>query len=56
LLALGIWCGISSGYFDLSLRRDRNLLWVLVGGYLFLLALVSLFTFWLPYVPKEAGA
>ncbi|HOD50017.1 MAG TPA: hypothetical protein PLJ71_11720 [Candidatus Hydrogenedentes bacterium] len=56
LLAVGIWCGIRGGYFDLTTRRDRNLLWILVGGFVFLLVLVSIFTFWLPYVPKEAGA
>ena len=56
LLAIGIWSGISSGYLDLQNKRDRRLLFLLVGGFLFLLGLVSLFTFWLPYLPKGEGA
>jgi ACR3 family arsenite efflux pump ArsB len=56
LLALGIWSGISSGYLDLNQGRDRRLLYILAGGFLFLLVLVSIFTFWLPYVSAEGGA
>lgn len=56
LLAIGIWGGISSGYLDLTNRRDKRLLYILAGGFLFLLVLVSIFTFWLPYLPKEASA
>ncbi|MFO7973835.1 MAG: hypothetical protein R6V12_04295 [Candidatus Hydrogenedentota bacterium] len=56
LLAIGIWSGISGGYLDLKHPRDRRLLYILAGGFLFLLVLVSVFTFWLPYVPAEGGA
>ncbi len=49
LCAVGIWCGVRSGYLDLGARDDRRLLAVLVGGYLVLLALVCVFTFWSPY-------
>ncbi|MEA3364357.1 MAG: hypothetical protein U9Q79_01845 [Candidatus Hydrogenedentes bacterium] len=55
LLAIGIWSGISSGYLDLKFARDRRLLYILGGGFLFLLVLVSIFTFWLPYLSGEGG-
>jgi len=47
--AIGIWCGIRSGYVDLSDRKDRRLIWTLVGGFLLLLAAVCVFTFWAPF-------
>jgi hypothetical protein len=47
--AIGIWCGIRSGYLDLANGEDRRLLAVLVGGFLLLLATVCLFTFWAPF-------
>ena len=49
LSAIGIWCGIRSGYLDLKLPGDRRLLLVLVGGFALMLALVCLFTFWAPF-------
>lgn len=53
--AIGIWCGISSGYLDRSDKADRRLLYYLVGGFVGLLALYSAFTFWLPNLPIEAA-
>lgn len=52
LCAIGIWCGIRSGYLDLRLGEDRRLLVVLVGGFLAMLALVCVFTFWAPFWPE----
>ncbi len=55
LCAIGIWCGIRSGYLDLRHREDKRLLTILVAGFVGLLILVCLFTFWLPFVPGEAA-
>jgi len=55
LCAVGIWCGLRSGYLNLKTGEDRRLLIVFVGGFLGLLVLVCLFTFWLPFLPAEAA-
>ena len=47
--AIGIWCGIRSGYVDMKNPEDRRLVWVLVGGFLLLLAVACVFTFWAPF-------
>lgn len=47
--AIGLWCGIRSGYLDLKNPEDRRLLVVLVGGFVLMLALVCVFTFWAPF-------
>ena len=52
---VGVWAGISSGYLDMKLPADRRLVWIFAGGYAGLLLLMCLFTFWLPFVPGEAG-
>lgn len=51
---IGIRCGWKSGFLDLKLPQDRRLLFVLVAGYLIMLAFSCAFTFWLPFIPKEA--
>ena len=48
LCCVGVWCGLRGGYLDLKVREDRRLLWILVAGYLFLLAVVCFFTFVAP--------
>jgi len=54
---IGIWAGISGGYLNISLKDDRKLLAILIGGFLALLALYCAFTFWLPFVGgAEASA
>lgn len=53
LCALGVWAGLQSGYLDLKLPDDRRLLRTVVAGYLALLLLSLVFTFWLPYVLPE---
>jgi predicted small integral membrane protein len=55
LCAVGVWCGIRSGFLDLKSADGKRLLIVIVGGFLAMLALVCAFTFWLPFVPSEAA-
>ncbi|PCJ63683.1 MAG: hypothetical protein COA73_05270 [Candidatus Hydrogenedentota bacterium] len=55
LCAIGLWCGITSKYLDLSLSEDRRLIGYVIGGFIFLLLLSSAFTFWLPNLPAEAA-
>ena len=52
LCGIGVWCGIKSGVLDLKQSDGRRLLTTIVGGFLALLALACIFTFWLPFVPK----
>ena len=51
LCGIGVWCGIRSGFLDLKSVDGKRLLAIIVGGFLAMLALVSIFTFWLPFVP-----
>ncbi|HEO69906.1 MAG TPA: hypothetical protein ENN80_01485 [Candidatus Hydrogenedentes bacterium] len=53
LCAVGLWGGIRSGYLDLANRADRRTIYIIIGGFLALLAFSCAFTFWLPYLPKE---
>ena len=55
LCAIGVWCGIRSGFLDLDSAEGKRLFAIIVGGFLAMLALVCIFTFWLPFVPGEAG-
>ena len=48
LCLVGIWCGLRGGYLNLKIAEDRRLLVVLVAGYLFMLAIVCVFTFLSP--------
>jgi len=48
LCLLGIWCGLRGHYLDLRVREDRRFLVVLLGGFVFLLVLVGIFTFLAP--------
>ena len=48
LCLVGIWCGLRGKYLDLKVSEDRRLLVTLVAGYLFLLAVVCVFTFLAP--------
>ena len=48
LCIIGIFCGLRGGYLDLKIAEDRRLLVVLVAGYLFMLAIVCVFTFMSP--------
>jgi hypothetical protein len=52
---LGIWCGLRGKYLNLKIAEDRRLLGVLILGYIFMLALVCVFTFLAPYW-GEGGA
>ena len=48
LCVVGIWCGLRGGYLDLKVSEDRRLLAVLIAGYMFMLAIVCVFTFLAP--------
>ena len=48
LCLVGIWCGLRGKYLDMKIAEDRRLLAILVVGYLVLLAVVCIFTFWAP--------
>ena len=48
LCIIGIVCGLRGGYLDLKLAEDRRLLVTLVGGFVLMLAVVCLFTFFAP--------
>ena len=48
LCMVGIFCGLRGGYLDLKIAEDRRLLVALVAGYLFMLAIVCVFTFMSP--------
>jgi hypothetical protein len=52
LCAIGVWCGLRSGYLDLQYREDRRALWIIIGGFIGMLLLSCVFTFWLPFVPR----
>ena len=54
LCAIGLWCGITSGYLDFKFREDKRLVGIIIGGFVFLLILAAMFTFWLPNIPAEA--
>lgn len=55
LCLVGVWFGLTSGYLDLKNREDKRLLAIIVAGYLGLLALSAVFTFWLPNLPAGAA-
>ncbi len=48
LCLVGIFCGLRGGYLNLKIAEDRRLLVILVAGYLFMLAIVCVFTFLSP--------
>ncbi|HOJ67255.1 MAG TPA: hypothetical protein PK349_07835 [Candidatus Hydrogenedentes bacterium] len=48
LMLAGVWGGLRGGYLNLTRREDRRLLWTFAAGFLVLLAVYGLFTFWLP--------
>jgi len=48
LCLVGIFCGLRGGYLNLRIAEDRRLLVILVAGYLFMLAIVCVFTFLAP--------
>ena len=48
LCVVGIWCGLRGGYLDLKISDDRRLLVILIAGYMFMLAIVCVFTFLAP--------
>ena len=54
LCAIGLWAGISSGYLDTKIPEDKRLVYIVIGGFLGLLALSAAFTFWLPLVGEAA--
>lgn len=55
LCAIGMWAGLKSGYLDVNNVEDKRLVYIIIGGFLFLLVLSLAFTFWLPNVPAEAA-
>ncbi len=48
LCAIGIICGLKGKYLDTKIPEDRRLLIILIAGFFFMLALVSVFTFFAP--------
>lgn len=52
LFAIGIYWGLKGNYLDLSIPENKRMLRVLIAGYFLLLAVMAMFTFWLPFVPK----
>lgn len=50
LCLVGVWAGLTSGFLDLKLPADRRSIGYIVGGFVGLLILACVFTFWLPYV------
>ena len=52
LCAIGLWAGLSSGYLDLKIPEDRRAVGVVFAGFVGLLILSCIFTFWLPFLPK----
>ena len=56
MCAVGVWCGLSSGYFPKGDPSTRRMLIVVIGGYLALLTLACLFTFVLPYAGEAPGS
>ena len=48
LCLVGIFCGLRGGYLNLKIAEDRRLLVILVAGYLFMLAIICVFTFLAP--------
>ena len=48
LCLVGILCGLRGKYLDLKVSEDRRLLLILIAGYLFMLAIVCVFTFLSP--------
>jgi len=55
LCGIGVWCGIRSGFLDLKQTEGKRLLAMIVGGFFAMLALACLFTFWLPFLPREVA-
>lgn len=55
LCAVGLRAGIQSKYLDMQNSEDKRLIAIIVGGYVFLLVLSCMFTFWLPNIPVEAA-
>jgi len=55
LCLVGTWCGISSGYLDLSLKEDQRIVVLVAAGFLGLLLVSSAFTFWLPNIPAQVA-
>ena len=51
LCFVGMWAGIRSGYLDMENPGDRRVVGIILLGYLGLLILSCIFTFWLPFVP-----
>ncbi len=54
LCTIGVWCGIGSGFVDLKVAEDRRAVAIVVVGFVGLLLLAVVFTFWLPNLPAEA--
>ena len=48
LCVVGIWCGLRGGYLNPKIPEDRRLLMILIAGYMFMLGIVCVFTFFAP--------
>jgi hypothetical protein len=53
LCMIGLWGGFKGGYMHLRFTQDRRMLAVIVGGFVALLLLSVMFTFWLPFLGGE---
>lgn len=49
LCGAGVWGGLKGGYLNLRVQEDRNLLAAITGGYVLLLIVSCVFTFFAPY-------
>lgn len=56
LCIIGILCGLKGNYLDLKISEDRRLLFILIGGYVFMLVLLGIFTFWAPFWASGGAA
>ena len=52
LCGIGVVCGLRSGFLDLDTDDGKRLLKIIIGGFIAMLILSCIFTFWLPFVPK----
>jgi hypothetical protein len=55
LCLIGLWGGFKGGYMHLRFSQDRKMLVVIGGGFLALLILSCIFTFWLPFAGEEVA-
>lgn len=55
LCGIGVWGGLKGGYLNLKVREDQNILAAFAGGYILLLIVSCVFTFFAPYWATGGG-